>query len=114
MDLIGRLLRPWRTGVVTSRYPVEAPLLEPAIRGLPEVDPGRCTRDGACVSACPTAALLLDAGTWTVDAGRCVFCGACERACPEDAIALGRQVTLAAGTPAGLLHVTALRPGDER
>jgi hydrogenase-4 component H len=114
MDLFGRLLRPWRTGVVTSRYPDQPPLLEPGVRGLPEVDPDRCTRDAACVSVCPTAALRVEAASWTVDAGRCVFCGACQRACPEAAITLGRQVTLAATAPSGLLHVTALPPRDVR
>ena len=114
MDLIGRLLRPWRTGVVTSRYPAEPPLLEPAVRGLPELDASRCTSDAACVTVCPTGAIRLAAASWTIDAGRCVFCGACERACPETAISLGRQVTLAATTPTGLLHVTALPRRAER
>ena len=108
MDLIGRLVRPLRTGVVTSRYPDEVPVLEPAVRGLPQLDADRCREDAVCVSVCPTGALRVDASTWTVDAGRCVFCGACQRACPESAITLGPQVTLAAETPGGLLHVTPL------
>jgi formate hydrogenlyase subunit 6/NADH:ubiquinone oxidoreductase subunit I len=112
MDLIGRLLRPWRTGVVTSRYPDEPPSLEPAVRGLPELDPNRCTLDAACVSVCPTSALRVETAAWAIDAGRCVFCGACQRACPEDAITLGHQVLLAAAAPGGLLHLTALPPRD--
>jgi formate hydrogenlyase subunit 6/NADH:ubiquinone oxidoreductase subunit I len=107
--MLDRLLRAWRTGIVTARYPAEPPVLEPAVRGLPELDPGRCTREAACATACPTGAITLAADAWIVDAGRCVMCGACARACPTEAIRLGVQVTLAATTPDGLLHVTPLR-----
>ena len=110
--MLDRLLRGWRTGVVTSRYPAEPPLLEPAVRGLPEVDPARCTQEEACVAACPTRAIRVEAAAWTVDAGRCVMCGACALACPTGAIRLGRAVTLAATAPGGLLHVTGLRPRE--
>jgi formate hydrogenlyase subunit 6/NADH:ubiquinone oxidoreductase subunit I len=109
MSILERLLRPLRTGVVTSRYPAEPPLLQPATRQLPLLDAVRCTRDGSCVSVCPTAAIVLAPESWTVDAGRCVFCGACERACPADAIRMEGGVTLAASEAAGLLHVTGLR-----
>ena len=111
MDLVERLLRPLRTGIVSSRYPAEAPLLQPAVRGLPELDPAKCTRDSACVAVCPTGAIVLADDDWQIDAGRCVFCGACERACPVEAIALGTNVILAATSDEGLIHVTALRPG---
>jgi formate hydrogenlyase subunit 6/NADH:ubiquinone oxidoreductase subunit I len=110
MSMIDRLLRPLRTGIVTSRYPAEAPVLALATRQLPTLDAYHCTRDGACVTACPTGAISLTAETWTVDAGRCVFCGACARVCPTDAIRLDGGVTLAATTPAGLLHATPLMP----
>ena len=108
MSIVDRLLRPLRTGIVTSRYPAEPPLLQPATRQLPLLDVARCTRDGACVAACPTAAITLTADAWIVDAGRCVFCGACARACPADAIRLAGGITLAASSPAGLLHATPL------
>jgi formate hydrogenlyase subunit 6/NADH:ubiquinone oxidoreductase subunit I len=110
VSILDRLIRPLRTGVVTSRYPAEPPVLQAATRQLPAVDPARCTPDGACVTACPTAAIGLDGGTWRVDAGRCVFCGACARACPVDAIAMTGGVVLAATSPAGLVHVTTLVP----
>ena len=110
MSIVDRLLAPLRAGVVTSSYPAEPPVLAPAARQLPVVDPARCTRDAACLSACPTEALALTEDAWVVDAGRCVFCGACARACPERAIALTGGVTLAAVDPGGLLNVTAVAP----
>ena len=114
MDLLDRWLRPLRTGVVTSAYPAKPPILEPAVRGLPELDAERCTRESDCVAVCPTGAISLSAESWTIDAGRCVFCGACERACPTGAIDLGDSVTIAAVAPSGLLHVTPLPPRPER
>ena len=114
MSILDRILRPLRTGVVTSRFPDEPPLLQPATRQLPALDAGRCTRDAACVSACPTGAITLASDAWVVDAGRCIFCGACARACPTDAIRLDGGVTLAAVTPAGLLHVTPLTRAEGR
>src|SRR5438045_9449883 len=108
MSFFQRLVRPFRTGVVTSAYPAEPPQIAPATRGLPALDALRCTREAACVAVCPTAAIALGTADWTVDAGRCVFCGACERACPTGAISLDGGVLLAAATPAGLLHGTPL------
>jgi formate hydrogenlyase subunit 6/NADH:ubiquinone oxidoreductase subunit I len=85
-------------------------VLQPATRQLPRLDAGKCTRDAACVTACPTGAIMLAADGWIVDAGRCIFCAACERACPEAAISMDGGVTLAAATLDGLLHITPLRP----
>ncbi len=134
MDWLERILRPLRTGVVTSRYPGSPPLLAPAVRGLPVVDPERCTLEGACVTACPTGAITAAAGVgvagaigvggagamggagaprWTLDAGRCVFCGACERACPTEAIRLGDRVELAVRKRDALVARVAVR-GPER
>ena len=107
MEFLDRLRMTWRTGVVTSRYSAEPPVLEPAVRGLPELDPVACTGEAACIAACPPAAIALSVTEWVVDAGRCVMCGVCERACPTGAIRLGTRVTLAARTPEGLLHRTA-------
>jgi Ni,Fe-hydrogenase III small subunit/NAD-dependent dihydropyrimidine dehydrogenase PreA subunit len=94
---------------VTSDFPVAAPLLQPATRGLPELDPERCNGDGACVSACPTGAIQLTASSWSIDAGRCVFCNACAVACPNDAIRLGTRVELANRSRDGLIEPTILR-----
>jgi Ni,Fe-hydrogenase III small subunit/formate hydrogenlyase subunit 6/NADH:ubiquinone oxidoreductase subunit I len=62
LDLIRRLLTPLRHPVPTSRYPETAPLLEPATRGLPAIDPARCDRNGACIEICPTNALEFGVG----------------------------------------------------
>jgi formate hydrogenlyase subunit 6/NADH:ubiquinone oxidoreductase subunit I len=102
-DVFDRILRPLRKGPVTSRYPVRAPDLPPAARGLPELDATRCDGTGACVDVCPTRAISLVGSTWTLDVGACVFCGACARACPRDALALGSWIELAARDRRGLL-----------
>jgi Ni,Fe-hydrogenase III small subunit/formate hydrogenlyase subunit 6/NADH:ubiquinone oxidoreductase subunit I len=109
LDVIRRLLTPLRDGVVTSDYPAAAPLLQPATRGLPDLDPEHCNSDGACVSACPTGAIRLTASNWAVDAGRCIFCNACAVACPNDAIRLGARVELASHSRDGLIEPTILR-----
>jgi formate hydrogenlyase subunit 6 len=106
VELLDRIRVALRTGVVTSRYPLAPPLLEPSIRGLPVVDDAACEGDGVCVDVCPTRALTVSPSEWIVDAGRCVMCGACERACPAGAITLGDNVTLATRSRDGLLHRT--------
>ncbi len=86
LDVLRRILDPLRTDIVTSRYPAEPALLQPATRRLPVVDAERCDRDAACVGACPTGAITMINGVWSVDAGRCVLCDACADACPTGAI----------------------------
>jgi formate hydrogenlyase subunit 6/NADH:ubiquinone oxidoreductase subunit I len=108
LDVLRRLLTPLREPIVTSRYPDAPPLLQLATRGLPEVDPVRCERAGACVTACPTGAIVLRDASWEVDAGRCVFCSACALACPHDAIRLGSRIELAGHARADLVIVTRL------
>ncbi len=102
-DVFDRLLRPLRSPRVTSRYPDAGPDLPPAARGLPELDAVRCDGSAACVSVCPTGAIVLSDSIWLLDAGACIFCGACARACPRDAIRLGPLIELAARDPADLL-----------
>jgi formate hydrogenlyase subunit 6/NADH:ubiquinone oxidoreductase subunit I len=111
LDVLRRLLTPLREPIVTSRYPDSPPLLQPATRGLPEVDTARCERAGACVAACPTGAIGLQEAGWELDAGRCVFCSACALACPHDAIRLGARVELAGRARSDLVVVTPLEPG---
>ena len=110
-DLRERLLRPLVKGPVTARHPAVAPVLPPAARGLPVVDPARCDTTGACVTACPTAAITLAGGAWRLDLGRCVFCAACADACPQGAIALTGRVELAAGDRAATVTTTGVAPG---
>ncbi len=104
-DVLDRILRPLRTGAVTSRYPEAPVVLSEAIRGMPELDAARCDGSAACATACPTRAITVEDGRWTLDTGACVFCGACARACPTQAIRLGRRVELAVLDP-GDLRVT--------
>ncbi len=108
-----------RTGRVTTTYP-DAP--EPAperYRGRPVVDPDRCDANGACVDACPAAAIALRAMpgaslTWEVDLGRCVFCGLCVEACPTEAVAMSGEFELAARDRRDLVKSTAVRGGTTR
>jgi formate hydrogenlyase subunit 6/NADH:ubiquinone oxidoreductase subunit I len=110
-DLLDRFLRPLRRGPLTRPYPATPVPLPPTVRGLPELDPSRCDASGACVTACPTRAITLDAGSWTLDVGRCIFCGDCARACPRDAIRLGDRVELAAREREALIVVVPLERG---
>lgn len=95
-DVLHRFLRPLRSRPVTSDYPDRPLRLPPSVRGLPELDAGRCDGSAACVAVCPTRAITLDGPTWTLDAGKCIMCGACVAICPRDALRLGQQVELAA------------------
>ena len=56
----------------------------------PVVDPNRCIKSGACISACPEGDVLgIRNGKATIiNATRCIGHGACLRACPMEAISL--------------------------
>jgi len=45
----------------------------------------RCTGCGACVSACPEAAIRVHDGLALTERERCTVCGACISVCPNDA-----------------------------
>ncbi len=94
----------WRQGHRTSRFPNEAPVLSDRFRGLPVIDASKCP-DGcrACVDACPTDAIAIEAGAPKVDLGRCLFCTDCSKACPADAIHHGPDYRLAGNTRQSLL-----------
>jgi ferredoxin len=75
-------------------------LPEGAPLGAVSVDVGGCTLCLACVSACPTGALLDDperpALKFVEDA--CVQCGLCKSTCPEKVITLKPQIDFRAAT----------------
>ena len=81
----------------TVAYPAAPPTLPDRFRGHPVVDPSRCP-DGcrACVEACPTDAIRVDAQGLALDLGRCLFCTECVEACPEGAIRYTTEHRLAA------------------
>ncbi len=104
-----------RQGKGTIGYPDAAPPPMPAhFRGAPQIDPARC-HDGCrdCAEACPTDAILVNAGapeSISIDLGRCIFCPECESACPEGAIAFTDDYRLAARTRGDLV----VEPGTQR
>jgi len=106
LDFARRLITPLRDPVPTSRYPQVAPLLEPALRGLPQIDPGRCDDAGACARACPTGAIQTEpsGAARAIDAGRCIFCAACVIACPGGAVRMGSRTELARQARAELVE----------
>lgn len=97
--MLKALLERLRQGHRTLSYPETVPPLPERFRGLPVLDPAKCT-DGcrSCVDACPTGALRLDDGRLRLDLGRCLFCGECERACPAGAVRYSPDHRMAART----------------
>jgi formate hydrogenlyase subunit 6/NADH:ubiquinone oxidoreductase subunit I len=97
-----------RTGVVTTRYPAVPEPAPPAFRGQVRLHPDRCTGDGACARACPSAAIAVeevgDGGwRWALDDARCVFCGLCADVCPAAALELSPEFELAVRDAADLV-----------
>ena len=61
-------------------------------KAAPAVDVEKCTRCGACISACPVCNIAADLS----DLGRCVACAACVKFCPSEARAFTDPGVLAA------------------
>ena len=75
-----------------------APLPAGAAWGEVQVDRDACTLCMACVSVCPTQALIGGGETPALSfrEDRCVQCRLCERSCPEDAITLSPRIDFGA------------------
>ncbi len=102
----GLLITRLRQGKRTLPFPTPEPPLPERFRGLPILDPSRCSSGcGACVDACPTGAITNN-GALRIDLGQCLFCPECSNACPEGAIQFSRQYRLATSHRADLVLQT--------
>lgn len=84
----GALVQEMRDGPVA--LPEHAPY------GRIDIDPEKCTLCMACVSACPTGAMMDTPGEPTLrfTEAACVQCGLCAGTCPETALSLRPQLNL--------------------
>jgi len=111
------VLRNWRRGPITVKYPYEK--LELPERARWAVRPKyfsdgapKCTACLTCVKTCPDHILSLDVVTredkskyierFGYEIGACMMCGLCVEACPFDAILMSHEYELAITDPAGL------------
>jgi Ni,Fe-hydrogenase III small subunit/NAD-dependent dihydropyrimidine dehydrogenase PreA subunit len=91
-------------GPRTMAYPDGEPVLPDRFRGLPALEPAKCTAGcAACRDGCPVGAVEVAPGAVRLDLGRCLFCGECESACPAGAIRFTRAHALAARDRAALV-----------
>jgi Ni,Fe-hydrogenase III small subunit/formate hydrogenlyase subunit 6/NADH:ubiquinone oxidoreductase subunit I len=90
-------------GHKTTPFPYGNPGLPGRFRGLPVIQPGKVTQGcSACVEACPTGALTMEAGALSLDLGKCIFCGDCARACRSGAVTLSNGFRLSSRSREGL------------
>lgn len=54
----------------------------------PNIDQGKCTGCGLCLTVCPDQTLSLLSGKAVVSGDRCLACGHCHAVCPTQAITL--------------------------
>ena len=88
----------------TLRFPDQEPILPDRFRGRPELDLRKCVTDcQACITACPTDALMRDGGSLRLDLGRCLFCTECVQKCPMEALRFSQDYRLAVRTRRDLL-----------
>ncbi len=95
--MLRELLERLRQGPRTMAWPDgPPPPLPERFRGLPMIDPAKCSPDcRACGEACPTGAIDFVGAAPRLDLGRCLFCTDCVEACPEGAIAYTSDYRLA-------------------
>lgn len=84
--------------VLSENIQPQTPIIsmsKPAPFGVIAVDQSKCTLCMACVSTCPSKALLdgQDTPALRMIEANCIQCGLCETACPESAITLTPQYT---------------------
>jgi NAD-dependent dihydropyrimidine dehydrogenase PreA subunit len=66
-----------------------------------QLDAGRCTGCGMCVTVCPRGVFVLAGGRATLaDRGACIECGACALNCEAGAIGVAPGV----GCAAAIIH----------
>lgn len=99
------LLARLHQGHRTTTWPRTAPVLPDRFRGPPVIDRAKCAEGcQACVEACPTQAIHLEASGPTIDLGRCLFCTACVEGCPTGAVTHDPEYRLAARTREELIY----------
>ncbi|MCE8428753.1 MAG: NADH-quinone oxidoreductase subunit NuoB [Candidatus Methanoperedens sp.] len=96
------LIKTFKTGTVTTKYPDKPDIPPIGFRGKPEFVADRCTYCGKCVSACPPNVIRQkeEGGKKTLPVSYCgcIFCGRCEEVCSYGAIKLTQEYELASKT----------------
>ncbi len=103
------LIKTFKTGTVTSKYPKKPDIAPAGFRGKPELLPDKCILCGECARVCPPGVIWLsmDNGekTITLSTCGCIFCGRCEEVCPCGAVILTQDFELASKTKDDLLTI---------
>ncbi|MCE8422745.1 MAG: NADH-quinone oxidoreductase subunit NuoB [Candidatus Methanoperedens sp.] len=96
------LIKTFKTGTVTTKYPDKPGIPPIGFRGKPEFLADRCTYCGKCVSSCPSNVIRQkeegSKKTLAVSYCGCIFCGRCEEVCSYGAIKLTQEYELASKT----------------
>ena len=81
---------------LTQDYP-QKPLNSNLFIGKPEIDLEKCTKCGACVTRCPSRAIVMDKETnfIGINYDKCIFCTLCEEICPLGAAKMTNKFELA-------------------
>lgn len=86
------------------------------LRGKPLIGDAACeTGCQACVSVCPTQAIIVaptSAAPVQIDLGRCVLCGDCAPVCPSGKLSFNNEFRLATTDRSGLL-LSAAHPAPD-